>query len=308
MVSRRTPRRAVWRVRSSRGELVLKSHDSCQRATVAASAGRYLHRRGVPVAPPLQASDGRLVVTIGEDCFALFPWLIGELVRYEALDTILPVTALLAEFHQGTRGYMKSGGPRPESRLDWERIYRGRVRKLQAVKRHAEVGQDAFSKALRSQLTWVEARVTWAEAALATTELPELVSAARRDPLLGHGDFAGNVMRRPDGSLSVIDLDAVALHLPVWDLSRLISYVDHDMQSWDGSRYERMLAAYRAVRPLSMAEVELLRVDQVYPHHLVDLAAAYYEGTSTPTALEELGRIVRTDQRKLAYLGVDGLA
>jgi Ser/Thr protein kinase RdoA (MazF antagonist) len=101
----------VW-VDSDRGPLVVKwSRAQGQFDRLEASAGllRVLDERGVPVAAPIPALDGRVRVVVdgpaGELSLAVLPEVTGDWLDVEDEDAVRAAGACLAELHNALAGY-----------------------------------------------------------------------------------------------------------------------------------------------------------------------------------------------------------
>jgi Ser/Thr protein kinase RdoA (MazF antagonist) len=285
--------RAVWRV----GSHALKWVAKRKQARKIAAAARYLHGRGAPVLPPvadpLQTEKGY---------FLLFPWVDGRQPLYTEPGMVERITRLLSEFHRASEGYIAAGGTVEQRHYDWARSWRTAAERLRQVSGEARSRGDAFSRMLLQHEPWLKARLDWALDRLPQTGVAKLVAAAKANPLLGHGDFGRqNVLVTPAGDLVVIDLDLVAASLPVRDLSRLVTWVNHDLQTWSSDRFEAMIAAYGGLRA---SERALLELDQVVPHLALDIAREYYADSARPSLTEELERCLATDRDKLHDLGI----
>lgn len=308
LIAQNNADRAVWHVRSPQGDWALKALRSWERAHKVAAVSRFLHQGGASVAPALDAVDGTASVFSGDFSFLLFPWIEGRNPRYEEGDVIERMAAALARFHLASRGYADSGGPPPENWLDWEQLYRKEAAKLERVLQQADVAADSTALTLRACAPWLRKRIRWTLDRAPATALRALVRAARRDPLIGHLDFARhNVLVSVTGDLTVIDLDAAARALPMWDLSYLITCMNHDLRGWSGERFQRALGAYEAVNPFSEAERDLLLLDQVFPHQAILLGVQYVVRNSSARLSDEIERCLDLDRGKLADVGLGPL-
>ncbi|MGW8882583.1 phosphotransferase, partial [Streptomyces mirabilis] len=105
-----------YRVSTTRGSYFLKHHldDSTgDRATIVRQhrATQRLQSLGVPVAPPVQDTEGETVTEIGGRCYALHPWVDGLHRAGDQLTTAQSerLGALLGAVHTGLEQVMGSG-------------------------------------------------------------------------------------------------------------------------------------------------------------------------------------------------------
>ena len=297
--------RGVWQVTATTGaRYVLKRVRLVERAALVAAVGQYLLPTGLPLVASLPGVNGEPYVMEDGLPHLLFPWVEGSRPDYNQPGLVERLADLLGQFHERSQGYVATGGP-CEWQADWEPAYTLWIKRLKRMSWQALCSGDAFSRTFYPHLPWLYARAKWALDRLPGAGLPQVLAAFRCNPLLAHGDYSrDNVLLGPDGGLTIIDLDQTAVQLPVWDLSRLVTWINHDLQRWDAASLHRVLQAYEQVRPLSQMEKDLLLVDQVFPHQALAIARAYYTDAGSPTLGEELERCVETDRAKLADLGL----
>jgi CotS family spore coat protein len=297
--------KAIWAVTGSQGRFVLKRVTSHRRAKKIAAVSHYLYRAGLPTTPALVSVEGKTSVDSGGGYYVLYPWVEGDHPAYASPGMIARLTELLARFHEGSRGYVPCGGSITDWRLDWDQVYRRLAAQLDRSAREAAAVGDPFGSLLLAQLPWLRERTAWVLDRLPDSPVGRLAEEARQDPLLCHGDYSrDNVLVSPGGALTIIDLDTVCVSMPAWDISRLITWANHDQQAWSTARMEAILQAYASVRPFSAAERDLLLLDQVFPHQAIAIARGYYDSPGRTTLLAELERCLQTDRAKLGELGI----
>lgn len=296
--------RAVWRIDAAGGTYALKRFHKPERARTAALVTQYLQAREVPVAPVVPATDGIPYVVHDGRYYALFGWIDGERPSYAAPGMIEAMSALLARFHLASAGYPARDRD-IGCRINWQKHYVRLLARLDESEALARAAGDDFAKVFLPEVPWLRERANWTRQNLRQARFGEPARQARRRGLLGHLDYSrDNLLITPAGDLIIIDLDTAAISLPVWDLSRLITWINHDRQNWSTERMERVLAAYGKVRPLSPAERDLLLVDQAFPHQALSLARERYGNSPSPTLLQELTYCLETDRVKLTALGI----
>lgn len=303
---RRKSDRQVWKITVTGGGVyALKYVERSDRAAMAAAANGYFHRKGIPVATVIPALHGDSSVAFGQGRFLLFSWLNGTHPRYEEPGMIPKMAKLLAAFHETSHGYVASGLPFTDERLDWNRIYQRKIKSLAKFRERALASEDAYSEAFLRCLPWLQARAAWALDQLPRSALSALMDRSRQNPGLGHGDYSHlNLLRNHRNELTVIDLDTVSVALPMRDISHLTTCMNHEWGEWSGERFQLVVNAYRDVRPLSAEEMDLLLVDQIFPHKAIRLSKKYYRLSRNPSLLHELERCIEIDKAKLNDLGM----
>ncbi|QYR22813.1 CotS family spore coat protein [Paenibacillus sp. sptzw28] len=302
---RRKPDRQVWRITNNNKEVyALKFLEKRERALIIAAANDYMHRKGISVANVLPALDGKPFINLDNGCILLFKWLDGEHPSYEHPGMIERMAALLANFHEASEGYAAAGNPISVQRLDWNRIYKKKIKKLARFREKAASSMDPFSQLFLSHLPWLTARTKWVLAELPHTALSTLLANLQLDPRLGHGDYSHlNVLCR-NNELTVIDLDTVGLALPMRDISHLSTCINHELGAWSRERFQSVVDAYGQIRPLSAEEHELLLIDLIFPHKAIRLAEKYFDNTGNPALIHEFERSITIDREKITDLGL----
>ncbi|WSL65764.1 phosphotransferase [Kitasatospora herbaricolor] len=247
-----------YRVTTGNGSYFLKCYVDAATASRPVIAGQHratagLHRRGLPVAPPLAAAGGRTVTAHGGRLFALFPWIEGR--HRHGTDLDLPqceaLGALLARLHGAldevcaTRpqpaGY-RSADPRDSARL-------AAALRLRARERQPYGAFDALA----------EQRLTERIELLA--ELAHRRPALDAAPPTGwtHGDFHGlNLLHRRGKVATVLDWDKLGPQPRAEEAVRAATLLfNHPLTGMlDLVRVRRYSQAYRAAggaRPEEMA-------------------------------------------------------
>ncbi|MFC9328380.1 phosphotransferase enzyme family protein [Kitasatospora sp. NPDC057015] len=247
-----------YRITTEAGSYFLKCYVDAATASRPVIAGQHrasagLHARGLPVAPPLAAADGRTVTAFGDRLFALFPWVEGRHRHGTGLD--LPqceaLGALLARLHGALdevcaappqpAGY-RSADPRESARL-------AAALRLRARGHHPYGAFDALA----------EQRLT--------ERLDLLADFAHRRPAPDaaprtgwtHGDFHGlNLLYREGRVATVLDWDKLGPQPQAEEAVRGATLLFNDPVTGvlDLVRVRRYSQAYRAagaVRPEELA-------------------------------------------------------
>jgi len=110
-----------WRVTASAGEYALRLYNQARLASSIPYEHAMLQHvapRGWPVATPLRSRDGATVVEHEERCFALFPWLSGELGPAYDVAHLRIKGRLLARLHHDMASFGQS-----EQRAGFGRVW-----------------------------------------------------------------------------------------------------------------------------------------------------------------------------------------
>lgn len=234
---------AIAWISTDRGALVAKwSRDQDQFVKFAGTADllNVLHKEGLPVAPPLAATDGRHRVIIDSSSVAVQPHINGELLDTTADTAVRRAGASLARLHGALAKQRDSRltklGRHTGGSLDLRQ-------RLEAWLQHQDTGRaPAASARLRDRIA----------------SLPKI----DREPQLIHNDYrASNVLTSGTEIIAVLDFDEVALDYCVSDLANASVYLGTRFTNWQptpASVREAFLHGYESVRPLTRLERQWL--------------------------------------------------
>lgn len=234
---------AIAWISTDHGALVAKwSRDKDQFVKFAGTADLLdaLHKEGLPVAPPLAATDGGHRVVIESSSVTVQPHIDGELLDITADTAVRRAGASLARLHGAL-------ATQRDSRLTKLGRHTGGTldlrRRIENWLQHEDTGRaPAASERLRERIA----------------SLPPIDS----DPQLIHNDFrSSNVLTSGTEIVAVLDFDEVALDYCVSDLANASVYLGTRFRNWQptpASVREALLLGYETVRPLTRLERQWL--------------------------------------------------
>ncbi|MCM3197194.1 phosphotransferase [Priestia megaterium] len=294
--------RCVWKIEDKKRKYALKSL-TARKAKITSNISSYLLERGIPVITLLPALNGDFIIQNGDSFFILFPWFEGEAIHYEIPGTIERMSVLLARFHEASKGYERKGRPIEQTKLNLLKDYLGQLEYMNKLYKELNSKDDPIVRVFLYHYSWLLKRCNWVIKHLPYTTYHNLVELVRLDPILGHGDYSrANILSDKKDNWKIIDLDTVKISHPLRDLSRMITWINHDLGNWDLDRYKSILQCYRDIRSFSDEEEEILILDQCFPHQAINLMRQYYEKKGSETLLEELKRCLDTDKEKIRKL------
>ena len=303
--SKRERNRIVWKVETDKGNYALKQIE-LNKAKKIAAISRHLMKKGVPTIPVIPTLIDHYVIEREDLGLVLFPWIEGKKIRYETEGAIERISELLAHYHEGLKGFTPDGIELGDFGLDLKGHYKKDLKKLESVYREFSAIEAPVAKLFCRHYLWFKKRAVWALKELPNTAYRELAEKAKRESIIGHGDFScANILSNEKGEWRILDLDSSHISLPIWDLSRLISWMNNDLRSWDYERFQLILKCYRNIRPLSAEEEKLLAIDQCFPHQVLTLLDRYYKQHRMHTLVEELESLVSAENQKLLDLSID---
>ncbi|WP_458111063.1 phosphotransferase [Arthrobacter sp. R1-13] len=236
---------AIAWISTDRGRLVAKwSRDEDQFVKFSGTADLLaaLHKEGLPVAPPLAATDGRHRVIFDSSSVTVQPHIDGDLLDVTADTAVRKAGASLARLHcalatQGDSRLTKLGR-HTGGTLDLRR-------RIGTWLQHADIGSAPEASArLRDRIA----------------SLPPIDS----DPQLIHNDYrASNLLTSGTGVIAVLDFDEVALDYCVSDLAYAFVFLGTRFTNWQPTPprvREALLHGYETVRPLTQLERQWLHI------------------------------------------------
>ncbi|MFB6548390.1 phosphotransferase [Streptomyces sp. NPDC056405] len=228
-----------FRLACDQGEYVLTSLDNHDEdtANTLARHTRAFRRLGLPTSEVVPATDGSLIVPVGDRLLVLKRWIAGTVEQPLPLALLSEAGSLLARLHAlvpDADGL--DDVPVGSRRLSAEH--------LASVPDFAD---QEFAQWLTSRLD----RVRGAEA------------DSHRPPCLIHGDlFDDNVIVRDDGGLSVLDWETVSLDDPLLDLGMAaVGLAQDEVGLLDTERLYALLDGYEKLRPLATVDRAMLPLE-----------------------------------------------
>jgi homoserine kinase type II len=229
----------------------------------------------VPAIAPLPLPGGGTVLERAGRCFALFPWAAGRQVARAAVGAAetAAMGAALGRLHLALRDFPPAGLPRrPEPDAPERRATLARMDRLAAVIRAAGPADPVAAAALArlaGQRAYLKRRPAPGPRA------PDAPATQAAQPI--HGDYQETNLFFAGGRVSaVIDWEQPRLAPPAWEVLRALDFVF----GFEPGRCRRFLGAYRAERPLPLADLEAAAAayDRYTSHSLWVLETLYLEG------------------------------
>lgn len=259
------PVRKVLRAETPRGPIMIKALAGSEtEARFLESALRYIRSHGLEEVPLyLSGKGGRPFVRSGRVVFVTMPWFDGRECSFRDSADARDAAGLLGRFHTAARRFP----PPPE--LPRSRAVPGRwVQKLlsrsgqvasfsrQALERPASFPREVIEVCRRAQT-----RARWVADALRGPACESLTLKAALESTLAHGDYSQiNVIRRNDGSLSVVDWDGLSYEIQLKDLFKMLRQCE-----WNIDVAAQAIDAYRDHAEFGRDALELLAEALAFP-------------------------------------------
>ncbi len=270
----------VYKVDTDQGVKNLKvSVNAPARLLFVGHALRHLHAAGFdPMKPLLPTTNGADYVGAGRFAYSLFDWIPGRQCDFQNEAELIGCAATLAEFHRKSGGFTPPPNSNAQNELGkcLKRFEKG-YRELRQFKELAvSRPQDRFARLYLEHSDLFLAMAERAIAKLRRSPYPDLVREAKAAKTFCHGDPAArNFIVAPDRRIWIIDFDNCRLDLPLIDLVRMTRRVLKKCH-WRYRTAQRLIAAYHAVRPLSDAEIEVMKAVFDFPQKFWRLAVRHF--------------------------------
>lgn len=272
--------RGAFRLDSDRGPLFLKrSRLTEKELRFVTAALAHLDRRGFDRTPRVIATtDGAPFLCAGGARYVLTEWRTGEECDFDNRADTQETAGLIAELHQASAGFDPPPGCLRWQYGTWPQTFRRRLAELALFGRIAGIRAEThefdreFLRRLAEQTAYGQEAYAW----LQESRYPGLVFLARRERGFCHHDLAHhNVIREPDGRLTLVDFDYAICDLRVHDLANLLRRV-LKRNGWQPGQAWEIVAAYDRRKTLLPAELELLAVLLWWPQEYWQVAFQYY--------------------------------
>lgn len=279
--------RDIVRVTTSSGTYALKSAkgDRYSHLVFMESALAHLRQRGFhAMAELIPTGDGRPGVRRGSSVYYLTRWIDGQPCRFspdqpEAIDRAAQV---LAELHLAAEG-LEAPEPVPPEKIRWDRwIAKGHSKSQDLTLFADELTRrgirNSFEDLFLSAFPFFLELAAQSVASLERGPYKQVAALESSRRSFCHGDYNySNLVEDAAGNQWVVDFDNCAYDLRIADLVRLI----RRNSRWNLVLANRILGVYTSVRPISSAELDVLRAALIFPHEFWWVANLHFDRGQT---------------------------
>ncbi|TLS53473.1 hypothetical protein FE782_04160 [Paenibacillus antri] len=236
-----------------------------ERQRFIAESERLLAERGVGLAPPVRAKDGRLFFEHEGAPYVLYEWLPGEGAPLNKPDDLLRIVELSARFHRASAGMEYPSGVQEYGHLDWREEYAQRLRSIEDW-----LAKEGRTKSGKKGLIAAAIPYFLKTGEMAFRELKKSAYGAYAEGSAGartlvHGDLHNKNVLIHGGSLKLIDFEDVRYDAPSKDLIRIHSMYAK-RRAFEARTFRLMLQRYLEINPLSQDVRRLVEIDLLFPH------------------------------------------
>ena len=258
----------------------------------ACQAADFLRRQGFSRLPRvLSAPDGRPVVRVGNEDYAMRDWVPGTAADLDHPCHLSQAVEMLAWFHRSGQGFRPEAVP--GAREDWGSWPRRFAACVEGFYRYEGLargggGGDRFDRLFLEHFDEVLAQAARALEELAASPYDEVIETERECGGICHRDYHGrHLIFSEEGVLFLTDFDDLAMETRLEDLGNFLLH--HG--DWDPERILCSLHVYRRAAPLSRAEFDCLLAYLRCPFACWEAVDAHYrEGSSGRSDLRRAAR------------------
>lgn len=235
-------------VTTARGRYALRSYRHDERLPIAREHAIIAHvrARGLPAVGPLPLPDGGTILEHGGRFHALFPWASGRQIPRHALgpDEALAMGTCLAQLHRALADLPAEWRVRRDFAIDRGATLAGIARIELAIQ-----GRTTHDATDAAALAWLTGQRAW----LARCAADAQIDLTPLENQVIHGDYQEtNLFFAPTRVSAVIDWDQTYVAPRAWEVVRTL----HLAFGFAPTLCRPLLAAYRAVLPLPLADLD----------------------------------------------------
>lgn len=267
----------------------------------------YLHSQGETVDHPLKNKAGEYV-SLSEDggMYMMKHWFSGRECDIRKAGELLKAAGNLAKLHLLMRREMENPVPEPPCLKDEYRRHNRGMKKIRKFVRGVSPKGEfefAFLKCFDRMYGWAVA----AQELLDHSEYDSLYAKSVDAGCMTHGEYNyHNILVMPGKfqPMAAVNFEKFRQGIQVEDLYYFLRKV-LEKQGWKERLGDNMLNAYSAIRPISDAEMEYLKLRLVYPEKFWKIADSYYRSNKawiSAKSIEKISTAIRQTEEKERFL------
>ena len=296
--------KTLWKFTTGDQVLCLKrlKHE-LGKAIFSVNAQIHVYNSGGKVPMIIVNSKGSPITEHNGELFVLYQWLEGRDLNFSnSVDLAFAVEGL-AEFHIASKGYIPPKDAKISSKLGkWHNQYESMRNRIVEWKEKSKVmsQQSVYGTYLKCADSIIEIANTAIDS-LHKSSYDILTSIKPEQSPLCHQDYGkGNALLLGE-ELYVIDLDGVTYDLPIRDLRKIIGKQAQNYMQWNKEKSNFVLERYQKVNELPTEEIELLRIDLMFPHWFFGTVKNLFQKNKA-LSNSDIESVAKLEQSKLSIL------
>lgn len=253
-----------------------------------------------------RTTDGMPCFRTEDAAYILIKYVPSERLEAENTDDLSVMADTLARFHNAAEGFEAEGLRRAAGSP--EDVFSKRAAEFTRIRKRIKTFGD-YTKVDLLVIKYYDyymERIKEAEELLKNAGLPEAATETDERKLVCHNAFKNdNVRKSADGRVIVSGLDGCTRDMSAGDVAHLIRrYIKNPAASQDGIR--TVLESYSAKRPLSEAELGIIRGMLIFPYKFLKLCNEHYNKRRvciSEAAVERFENCVSSGDREVRLAG-----
>lgn len=266
-----TARTIVYKITAAQGTFILKSIFTHEiRLQMILEAEAFLRSRGVKIPCTIPTADNMPYFSFKRQLFVMQQWICAAPYPLTSMDHAVRLASLLGRTHAASKDYRDSfSGYMFCGAAVWEQEYDKVIDYFKQWKNDNTPNPNTWQSVVLPYLDFfIDAGIDVKERAK-TNPIFQSWKVDYQSLVLSHSDFhTQNILMDEEGELYIIDWEFVRLDFPSRDINRLLYAMLKKSTFWQEHSFTKVMAAYLHENPLMEQEIQLLRLDLAFPHHL----------------------------------------
>jgi len=296
--------KTLWKLIYMNTALCLKRlNQSLEQAIFSVNAQIYIFNNGGNVPKVYCNSKGEPITEYNGQLFVLYSWIDGRDMNMDEPKDLALAMQALSKFHSDSVGYESPTNAIISSKLEkWPKQYESMKTRMLKIKEFCIQNSNNTSySAYIKNMDSIEEICDKTINIINNSPYATLCNIKLKESCLCHQDYGtGNVMLSKQGAI-VIDLDSVTYDLPTRDLRKIIGKRMMKYNDFSISNFKTILKFYETNNPLSPNQIEVLKIDLMFPHWFFGLIKGIHKSNEVINS-DKIYSISKFEQNKFSVL------
>jgi spore coat-associated protein S len=276
-------KKAVWWIKTLNGDKILKKH-SCSAKTLEfiLAAVEHLGNNKVKLPKIIKTKQNTKYIKGIDCCYVLSDAIPGVTPNEDKPQELRLVVEQLANFHSASKNFVPPNDCKIRTHLGLQREeFENQMNKSKGFydMELSKPTHSEFGTIILRAFPYFYKRMQLAIAENEKSGYNKWVETDKNLNCLCHQDFtAGNLILTKSKEIFVLDIDSIAIDLPIRDIRKFLNKVMKRHGTWDLSLTKQMLQWYHNINPLEPWKWAVLKPTITFPHLFVGILSKYYEG------------------------------
>lgn len=276
-------KKAVWWIKTLHGDKILKKH-SCSAKTLEfiLAAVEHLGNNKVNLPKIIKTKQNTPYIKGVNCCYVLSEAIPGVTPNEDKPQELKIVVEQLANFHSASKNFVPPIDCKIRSHLGLQsEEFQSQTNKLKGFYdiELSKPNHSEFGTTIINAFPYFYKRMQLAIDENEKSDYDKWVESDKNLNSLCHQDFtAGNLILTKSKQIFVLDIDSIAIDLPIRDIRKFLNKVMKRNGTWDQALTKQMLQWYNNINPLEHWKWQVLKPTITFPHLFVGIMSKYYEG------------------------------